>query len=164
MGYPSAAGLAPELGLPDEVLGNRDTSTPEITWRKYSSPTNGNRPKLVINYTIPKVAFDFDSALGSTYAPSNMTAGQVVKLPITVTNNGSGWTFNHYVSGSTDYFDVGYRWLDAKGNLVTCPSGTCTQHLSADVATGATSSLFAPPSHLRPRRANTPCVSISCTS
>ena len=123
--------------------GTESTSTPEITWRKYSSPTNGNRPKLVINYTIPKVAFDFDSALGSTYAPSNMTAGQVVKLPITVTNNGSGWTFNHYVSGSTDYFDVGYRWLDAKGNLVTCPSGTCTQHLSADVATGATSSLFA---------------------
>jgi RHS repeat-associated protein len=100
-------------------------------------PTTSLRPKLTITYVAPHVGFDFDTTtLGSTFAPATMVKGSTVRLPVRVHNTGSSLPFNRWVSGSTDYWFLGYRWFDAKGKLVKqagfTPSGA--ENLPADVA------------------------------
>jgi RHS repeat-associated protein len=78
--------------------------------------TNGtldNRPKLIITYQVNGAEFDFDAAMGPTYAPSTMVKGQPARLPISVKNDGSSEAF------TTATHDVGYRFFDPKGNLVS---------------------------------------------
>jgi hypothetical protein len=81
-----------------------------------------------------------------------MIAGQAVTLPIIVRNTTDAFpdtahpssqgyaaiTFN--AANGTDLwrYRVGYRWFDARGNVV----GSGAQDLPADVAAGATSSTF----------------------
>ena len=115
-----------------------ETSTiGEIDFYKYNNSNSSLRPLLTVNYVLPAVQFDFDAALGRNYAPSQMIAGQAVTLPITVKNT-SSVTYN--ATNGTDLwrYRVGYRWLDAKGNVV----GSGAQDLPADLAAGATSSTF----------------------
>ena len=94
----------------------------EVGFDRYNDTTASYRPELVIHYEIPKVAIDFDPALGANYAPSTMVADQATVLPIRITNNTSGFDFD------TTNWRVGYRWFDAKGNLVgTAASQALTQ-------------------------------------
>jgi hypothetical protein len=108
----------------------------EIRFYLSSDPTTANRPKLTINYVVPQISIDFDSALGPTYAPSQMIAGQATRLPIIVRNNSSGFTFNH--TAAADYYRVGYRWLDTKGNVLSSATAT----MPADAASGGSTGLF----------------------
>jgi len=91
----------------------------------------GNRPQLTLTYEVPAVQFDFDPALGPTYAPSSMIAGQATILPISITNN-SSFTFD-----ATNY-RVGWRFFDVKGNLVGA-AGVAT---IPAIPSGTTSAVF----------------------
>jgi len=70
-----------------------------------------------------------------------MVAGQTTSLPIVVTNNSSGFTFNHTDDGSSWRYRAGYRWFDAKGTLVSSDA----IDLPADISSGASSSQFSLP-------------------
>ncbi len=111
------ANLGFELKMSSEGAGFWETD--------FYTSTNGtlsNRPKLTITYEVPKVAIDFDAKLGANYAPSSMTAGVATVLPITLTNNVSGFAFDRCTSaGDADCYQVGYRFLDQKGK--TAASG-----------------------------------------
>ena len=111
----------------------------EVEFDRYNDATDAYHPKLTITYVQPRVQMDFDPRLGATYAPSSMVLGQTAKLPISISNNGSGFTFNRCITTSTaDCYQVGYRWFDAKGAL----AGSATQDFTADIASGATSALI----------------------
>ena len=87
---------------------------------------------------MPQVSINFDASLGSDFAPSTMPANKTTNLAVTVTNNGSAQTFTKFVSGSTDFYKVGYRWFDAKGNYATGFTSSGTVDLPADIPpTGA---------------------------
>ncbi len=121
-----------------------ETSTSgELTFKKYNDSTASWRPLLTLTYVVPNVEFDFDAALGPTYAPSSMTASQDAKLPLLV-RNASGFTYDKCTSGTdADCYQIGYRWFDVKGALVACPLSPCTIELESDVLTGTTSGVHA---------------------
>ena len=86
------------------------------------------------------MSFDFDAALGPNYAPSAMRADSVVKLPIIVHNDLSGFTFDKCTSGAdTDCYALGYRFFDAKGNVAIWSR----TDLPADITSGSTSATIA---------------------
>ena len=99
----------------------------EVGFHRYNDGTAGNRPTLWISYDVPRVGIDFDTALGPTYAPSTMVAGQATVLPVKVSNNSSGFDF------AVGTWAVGYRWFDAKGNVVA----SAQQALPQCVGSGA---------------------------
>jgi hypothetical protein len=136
---------------------NEGAAYGEVAWRKGDAPTTSHRPLLMISYVVPHPEFGFAPALGPTYAPSSMVAGQTTQLPITVRNDGSGFTFNWLGS---DRYRVGYRWFDATGTQVTCPDAStgCVRDLTADVANNTTSAVIALPVWPQPPRVNTPCA------
>ena len=98
--------------------------------------TVSRRPKLTITYVTPHVQMEFAPELGAYYAPSAMPAGQTTYLPVKVTNNGSGFSFNSTADAGGWRYALGYRWFDAKGNLAG--SSTTPTAFSADIASGAT--------------------------
>ncbi len=88
----------------------------EVNFRNKAFNTVDYRPRLAITYVVPKVSIDFDTAtLGADFVPTTMPAGLTLGLPVKVTNDNSGFAFNH--SGS-DRFALGYRWFDAAGKPV----------------------------------------------
>jgi RHS repeat-associated protein len=104
----------------------------EVTFRKFSSSTVSHRPLLTLTYTVPKVDFDFDTALlGQTYAPSSMVVGGVTKLPIRIANDDSGYAFESSTS-ATDHWLAGYRFFKPDGTVAA--SGT--QTLPSDIGSG----------------------------
>jgi RHS repeat-associated protein len=127
-----AADWYPELGFEIRLT---DEAKPEVDFDNNTTSTTTNRPKLSITYVVPAVGFDFPPSLGPNYAPSSMPAGQVTNLPIILSNN-SSVTFNYTNDADLWRYQVGYRWFDAKGNLVG--SGG-SQDLPASVGPGATS-------------------------
>jgi RHS repeat-associated protein len=115
----------------------------EVEFDRYNDATASNRPLFEIDYTLPKVGIDFDGRLGPNYAPSKMVAGQAAKLPIIVRNKtGSGHVLDKCTADG-DCWQVGYRWFDAKSNLVAGGDTSSLVNLPADVAIGASSSPFA---------------------
>ena len=130
---------SPDFGL--MIKMNSEGSTHgEVEFDRYNDASDSFHPKLTITYVEPRVQIDFDPTLGATYAPSSMVIGQTAKLPIQVRNNASGYTFNHCLSGTTtDCYQIGYRWFDAKGALVSSNE----QDFTADLTTGSLSALFA---------------------
>ena len=125
----------PNLGFMGRLT---DEAKPELQFDNNTTATTTNRPQLTINYVVPAVGFDFASELGPNYAPSAMPAGQLTNLPIVV-HNTSAVLFNHTNAGDLWRYQVGYRWFDAKGTLVS----SATQDLPADVAASADSATFA---------------------
>lgn len=118
---------------------NESAAYDEVSYKKYSTTSgNQNRPLLTLTYAVPRVDFDFDTALlGSTYAPSQMVAGQVTKLPIKITNDASGYTFDTAATNANDHWLAGYRFFKADGSVAA--SGT--KALPANIASGASASL-----------------------
>ncbi len=125
-----------------------ETSTiGELTLKKYNDSTTSYRPLLTLTYVIPALQVDLDPALGANYAPGSMTAGQDATLPVSIRNVTAtfgapvtAFTFDKCTSGSdTDCYQLGYRWFDGQGASVTCPSGTCTMDLAADVQSSGSS-------------------------
>ncbi|MEP7378473.1 MAG: carbohydrate binding domain-containing protein [Chloroflexota bacterium] len=106
----------------------------QVTFRNKLA-TVDNRPQLALTYVAPKAEIDFDAGLGSSFAPTTMPVGTTVGLPITVSNKGSGFSF---VNSGTDYYALGYRWLDSAGTVVGT-SASLTSLLSS-VANNGTSS------------------------
>jgi RHS repeat-associated protein len=105
-----------------------------------STADPGERPKLTINYRVHQARLDFDSSLGTDFAPSTMPVGGTIDLPVTVENLGSGFTFEKCAAGvTTDCHRVGYRWFDATGKLMTFSGATGTADLLANIASGTTS-------------------------
>jgi RHS repeat-associated protein len=121
----------PNIGLMVRYV-TESASTGETTFRKTTAATVSHRPKLTLTYEEPAVAINFDPALGATFAPSTMVAGQLTKLPIRVTNN-SGITFD------TTNWRIGYRWFDNLGTEV----GSSAQLLTTAIGPGTTSATFA---------------------
>jgi RHS repeat-associated protein len=112
----------------------------EVEFSRYTNGTSAYRPLLTVTYTLPKVGLDFDPRLGRAYAPSSMVANVPTKVPVIVQNKtGSDATLGHCIAGDTDCWKVGYRWFDAKNNLVGGGTSTATTDLPADVAVGAQS-------------------------
>jgi RHS repeat-associated protein len=131
------------------------SNTGEVDFRKTGSTTTStSSPLLTLTYALPGVQFDFDPALGENYAPSAMVAGQVTKLPVTVTNTSNTFpntahpsslgyapiTFNTSADSDGLFYELGWRWFDAKGKLVTCP-GTCVKTFANALAAGASQNL-----------------------
>jgi RHS repeat-associated protein len=128
---------------------SESSSYGDIEFDRYNDSTTSYRPKLTINYALPAVSFAFDPTLGANYSPSTMKAGQTIKLPVTTTNttntfpdsahpSSQGYapiTFNHSAGADGWYYELAWRWFDAKGNLVACP-GTCTVTFASDIAAG----------------------------
>jgi RHS repeat-associated protein len=113
----------------------------EVEFSRYNNSTSAYRPLLTVTYTLPKVGLDFDPRLGRAYAPSSMVANVPTKVPVIVQDRaGSDGTLGHCISGDNDCWKVGYRWFDAKGNLVGGGTSTATTDLPADVAVGSQSS------------------------
>lgn len=121
----------PNLGFMGRLT---DESKPEIHFDNNTTTTTTNRPKLTITYVVPAVGFDFASELGPNYAPSAMPAGQVTQVPIIISNH-SSFSFNHANGGDLWRYQVGYRWFDVKGTLVT----SSTVDLPADIPSGGSS-------------------------
>ncbi len=94
-------------------MANEGSSYGEVDFYRYTDSTTSRRPKLTINYVVPKVRFDFDPALGPTYAPSQMLVGQTLKLPVVLTNNST----DDWASSGSDYYKIGYMWFDDDGEL-----------------------------------------------
>jgi RHS repeat-associated protein len=140
------AAWEPNIGL-QLWYANESSSNLEVRFDRGTDATPADRPLLTITWLRPRVDFAFDTAtLGDNYAPSSMVTGQPVRLPINVTNNNSGFTFNRCDSDADpDCYKVGYRWFDAKGTFVTCPAPACTVDLpnNDDIGSGEISVLFA---------------------
>ena len=98
--------------------------------------TIGGRPELRITYVVPKVGVDFAPEYGANYAPSSMLVGPTsTKLPVKVTNNASGFSFNVCASPSdADCYKFGYRFFNSKGAV----SASANQDLPSTIASGAT--------------------------
>jgi len=133
------------------MLVQTDETKNEIDFDLGTASPVTNRPLLTINYVVPQTQIDFATELGPNYAPSAMPAGQVTNLPIVITNNGSGFTFNDKNNPDSAgwYYKAGYRWFDQTGKLVTSPAPG-TQDLPSggitDGHTGAvTLAVTAPP-------------------
>jgi hypothetical protein len=114
-----------DLGFAVKMV-NEGSSYGEVEFDRYNDGTASYRPLLVIHYEVPKVSVDFAPELGPNYAPSTMIAGQPTSLPVTITNNGSGFDF------TTANWRIGYRFFGQKGDLLA--SGI--QTLPACVGTG----------------------------
>ena len=130
----------PNLGLLLRMV-TEGSANGEIDFKKFTTAVLANRPLLTISYALPAPGFEFDPALGPNYAPSGMVAGKTVPLPIRVRNDGTA-IFNHANGADGWKYEVGYRWFDADGDLVACPSGTCRELLPGTVNGGATGALF----------------------
>jgi hypothetical protein len=122
-------------------MNNEASSSGEVRLYKYSTGTgDANKPKLTITYVVPRVKIRIDPAagLGTNYAPSKMVAGQDSVLPVTIKNEGSGFSFD---ASGADHYEIGYRWFDSSGELVPCPgSSDCRKQLGATLASGDTRS------------------------
>jgi RHS repeat-associated protein len=105
----------PNIGIALRMASETDANG-VAQFDRYNDATASYRPLLTITYQVPKVAIDFDPALGPNYAPSTMIAGQPTVLPLRVTNNSSGFDF-----AGSDWL-IGYRWFDHKGKVVGTPA------------------------------------------
>ncbi len=103
----------PNLGFALKMT-NEGSAYGEVMFKRYNDDALDDRPILRITYNQPKVRFDFDPALGPNYAPASMLAAQTTRLPIRVTNNGSGFPFTKCAT-TADCYQVGYRFFDAEG-------------------------------------------------
>jgi RHS repeat-associated protein len=136
-----------DYGFQTSLVDNSDPCSVvnSTCWRIYvdsaSETTASLRPQLAITYFVPQVALNFDASLGHDFAPSTMPVNQTVNLPVTVTNNGSGFTFNH--TPSADYYELGYRWFDATGKYATGFTSSNVVNLPADIPTSGAGSTSA---------------------
>jgi RHS repeat-associated protein len=96
-------------------MDSEGSSYGEVEYSNYQNATLSKRPSLSITFDSPHVGIDYAPELGPTYSPSQMIAGQTINLPIVVTNNGSGFTFD------TTNWKVGYRFFDKNGAVVGTP-------------------------------------------
>ena len=122
------------------LYDTESTSRKETTFFKSSDTSNSdvNRPVLVIRYELMDTEIDFDPALGTTYAPSTMTAAVTTVLPVNVSSGSSTSSWDRCTSGSdTDCYQVGYRFFNAKGDLYIDATGTKYQGF-ADWLSGVT--------------------------
>ena len=105
----------------------------ETTFYRYNEQGNfpTRRPKLTITYELGGFGINFDAALGPTYAPSAMVAGQATVLPVKITDKGA-------VALDTTSYRAGYRFLNVKGAVVSSGVGT----LPATINPGTTSAVF----------------------
>ncbi|MEX2546489.1 MAG: DNRLRE domain-containing protein, partial [Chloroflexota bacterium] len=128
------------------LMARLETETQsEVNFRNKAATEPIKRPLLILNYVIPKVSVAFDTtALGADFVPSTMPAGTTVGLPIKITNDASGFTFNNT---GTDYYKVGYRWFDAVGKPVVQSGFTNwgTAALPTSVANNTTSGVITLP-------------------
>jgi RHS repeat-associated protein len=122
----------------------------EVEFDRYNDPTASFRPKLTINYYLPHITMDFAPELGSSYAPSQMTVGQVTKLPIVVYNAGSATAFGacaYPLTAASLCTDVGYRWFDAQGKLVSWGAQALPATLADNGNTGVFALMVTPPAN-----------------
>ncbi len=141
-----AQGWTQNLGFAFK-LGTESSANGDVEFDRYNDATAAYRPKLTIYYEVPKAKLTFDPALGATYSPSTMLAGVATTLPVRIQNL-SGFTFTSYASSTTNYYDLGYRFFDQKGNVPTaCGASACSGavHLPASIGNGTTSSTIALP-------------------
>jgi RHS repeat-associated protein len=106
----------PNLGF-QVAYDNESSANLELRFYRATASTQTDRPKLTITYEAPGVQIDLDPALGTSYSPSTMVAGQAAHLPVKYTNTGS-ITFNTTTDGAGLQYRPGYRWFDAKGKVV----------------------------------------------
>jgi RHS repeat-associated protein len=113
------------------------TTTAEVQFYPSTNGTLSNRPKLTITYEVPKVAIDFHADLGANYAPANMVVGVPVKLPLSIKNDSSSFTFDKCTgAGDADCFGIGYRFIRQDGYVAA--GGTGFSDLTADITSGST--------------------------
>ncbi len=108
----------------------------EIDFYTGQDATVSNRPRLSITYVTPAVALDFDSSLGPTYSPSTMAPSVPTVLPIVVSNKAATTIDKCTSTSDLDCYQLGYRWFNGKGRLVSSTSFGA-MNLIADIAAGA---------------------------
>ncbi len=118
----------------------------EVQFDNATASPAADEPALVIGYALPHVQFNFASALGIDYAPSTMVAGATTNLPIILTNNGSGVTWNATAGADLWKYEVGYRWFDSKGKVVSSAVTALPGSISSGGTSAITLSVLAPPS------------------
>jgi RHS repeat-associated protein len=135
----------PDLGL--TLALDNPSLDDELQFENYTYGTVSQRPKLTVNYDLGSNSMTFDPGLGPDFAPSAMVANGTTMLPVIVKNN-SGLTWGTSTSSPLDYWSLGYRWYDAKGNVAT-PAGATATQLSSNLASGSSQALnvnvLAPP-------------------
>jgi RHS repeat-associated protein len=121
-------------------MASEGSSHGEVEFHRYTNGTSAYQPLLTVSYSLPKVGLDFDPRLGRAYAPSSMVANVPTKIPVIVQNKtGSDATVSYCRASDTDCWKVGYRWFDAKNNLVGGGTAAATTDLVADVPVGGQS-------------------------
>lgn len=107
----------PNVGIMTRLVDELDA---EVRFNNASDPDATLRPRLIIDYVVPRVKVSFAPELGEDFVPSSMVAGQPIGIPVRLTNNGSGFTFP--ATADSDYYRLGARWIDMKGNVFSPPA------------------------------------------